>query len=77
MTAVCDQRPAIIRAGPDAVDFVATARTVLNCDKVATKVQRRALRVPVAIAPDRRARAYIADERIIQGDRAVPGDAND
>jgi hypothetical protein len=58
MPAVGDHRPAVVRAAADAVDLVAAPRAVFGEDpEIALEIERRALRVAVAVAPDLGARA--------------------
>ena len=76
--AVADHRPAVVLAGLRNVDLVAAARAVLVLPQFAgLRMQRRALRVAVAVAPDFRLASGSADERIVRRHRAVGRDAHD
>ncbi len=75
--AVVDHRPAVVQSGLGDVDLVAALRRVLVDPQLAgLGVQRRALRVAVAVGPDLGPAAVDADEGVVGGDRAVRIDAN-
>src|SRR5262249_29882207 len=73
-----DHRPAVVADGLDDVDLVATARPVLVLPQFsAFGMEREALRVAVAVAPDLGLGARPADERIVRRHRAVGPHAQD
>src|SRR5690606_3288414 len=66
------QRPTIIAASARNIDFVASSWPMfMSPDLPRPRVQRRALLVPVAIAPDFRPRALLAHEWIIRLNRSI------
>lgn len=72
------QRPAVVPAGLGYVDLVAAARAVLvGPEPAGPGIQRGALLVAVAIAPDLRPRVGTADEGIVLGNAAVRIQADD
>lgn len=72
------QRPAVVPAGLGYVDLVAAARAVLVGPELAGPgIQRGALLVAVAIAPDLRPRVCTANEGIVLGNAAVRIQADD
>ena len=76
--AEADHRPSVISSLRDDVYLVAAARSVLVLPQLAGRgMEREALRIAVAVAPDLGLRARSADERIIRRNRAVGSDAND
>src|SRR5438094_9638112 len=76
--AVADHRPAVISAGFSDVDLVAAARTVLVHPQFAgLRVESRALRIAMAVAPDFRLGARPFDEGIVYRRRAVWPNAHD
>src|SRR5690606_3845546 len=76
--AVADDGPAVVAAGPDEVELVATARPVLVRPDIARfRMDREALRVAVAVAPDLGQCALAVHERVVRGDAAVLVQADD
>src|SRR5690606_14525626 len=76
--AISDHRPPVVPAWQDQVDLVTALGAVLALEEISRKrVEREALRAPVAIAPDRRFRARLADERVVLRDPAIVVDAVD
>src|SRR5262244_406684 len=76
--AVADHRPAVILALLDDVDLVAAARPMLVLPQLPGHgVEREALGIAVAVAPDLRLGGRPADERIVRRDRAIGPDADD
>ncbi len=69
--AIADGRPAIIAAHLDLVQLVPTLRAVLHFPQPTLGIQRGALHVAIAIAPDFRPRAGHIHERVVLGDRTV------
>src|SRR5260221_236145 len=64
--AVGDHRPAKVASGANDVDLGATRRTVLVLPELAgDRMQRRALRIPVAVTVDLRPRIRLVHERIV------------
>ena len=73
-----DHAPAVVLARLDDVDLVAALRAVLRLPQLAAdRIPRQALRIAMAVAPDRRQRAGLADERVVLRHRAVVVDAMD
>src|SRR5262249_60665682 len=71
-------RPALILALLDDVDLVATARPMLVLPQLPGHgVEREALGIAMAVAPDLRLGGRPADEGIVRRDRAIGPDAND
>ena len=76
--AVTDHRPAVILAGLRDVDLVAAARAVLVHPHLARRrIERGALRIAVAVAPDFRLGAGLFHERIVRRHRSVGAHAHD
>lgn len=70
--AVDDQGPAIVFAVFLDVDLVAVARAMLDCPELASGgIDRGALYVAVALAPDFGLRVSLADEGVTVGGRAI------
>src|SRR5690242_4360979 len=66
LNAVRDDRPAVVMARLDDVDLVASLRAVLRFPELAgDRIPREALRVAVAVAPDRRYRPGTVHEGIV------------
>src|SRR5690606_14513527 len=75
--AIGDDRPAVILAGLRNIDLVAAARAVFDGPELAAlRMDRGALRIAVPVRPDFRPHAFLADERIALGHRAVRRDAH-
>src|SRR5476649_3031093 len=73
--AVGRQRPTVILAALDDVDFITTAWAVFVFPDGATPgVQRQALRVALAVGPDLGAYTLLANERVILWHAAVRED---
>ena len=64
MNSVRDHRPAVVKPHPDPVYFIATASAVFNGPQRAVGVERRALRIPVAIRPNLRLRSFQFSKRV-------------
>src|SRR5262245_15498091 len=76
--AVADHWPAVILALLDEVDLVAAARPMLVLPQLSGHgVEREALGIAVAVAPDLRLGGRPADEGIVRRNRAIGPDAND
>src|SRR5690606_30458357 len=75
---VGDHRPAIVLAGFRHVDLIAAARAVLDDPKLtARRIDRRSLRIAMAVRPDLRPHAILADERIVLRHRSVRRETHD
>ena len=76
--AIADHRPAIVLALADDVHLVTAARAVFDLPKlVICGIDREALWIAVAVAPDLGSGAFTADERIVRWSSAIGGDADD
>src|SRR3989338_5487328 len=72
------QWPTVVLAGQGFIDFIAATRAVLVGPELAGPgVQRRALRVAMAVGPDFRARTGACNERVVRRHSPIRVQAND
>ncbi|MNF58793.1 hypothetical protein D3C84_403630 [compost metagenome] len=71
------QRPAVILAALDDVDFIAALRAVFVFPQRAVpRVERRALRIALPVGPDLRAHVGLADKGVVLGHSAIRVDSH-
>ena len=68
---VCNFRPAVVGAGLGEVDFVAALRPVFTHPKRTVGRQCSTLGISMAVTPDFRQGASLADKRVVRRNRAV------
>src|SRR6185503_8019443 len=78
LDAVRNRRPAVVFALAGDVHLVAAARAVLDLPQFTRhRIQRRRLHVAMTEGPDLGTDAFLADERVVLGNRSVRIEAND